>query len=260
MLNIPPGWLLPASATTPRAPLVEAQSPPTGHLRASHRETHSAQRSSQARQEPRSQSPDPRSRLRELGLRQKAPVPYRALNRGPSSRLNISASTPGSARVRARAALRCAKVPRHAARKHPSPRWAKVPRRTARKRPHPAARKFLAALGESALTPPRESALTPRSDSPSLPVEPGLVDVPFGHPEAFGHLPGRVFGPHTGIDQGADFAEVVLRGGLDLGGAREHQRQLPAQSCGGRLPQRADGPAQSLLVGLREFAADAHRA
>src|SRR5699024_2675276 len=112
----------------------------------------------------------------------------------------------------------------------------------------------------SALTPPRESALTPRSDSPSLPVEPGLVDVPFGHPEAFGHLPGRVFGPHTGIDQGADFAEVVLRGGLDLGGAREHQRLLPAQSCGGRLPQRADGPAQSLLVGLREFAADAHRA
>src|SRR5699024_11284699 len=70
---------------------------------------------------------------------------------------------------------------------------------------------------------------TPTQRKPSLSVEPSLVDVSFGQPEAFGHLPGRVLGPHTGIDQGADFAEVVLRGGLDLSGAREHQRQLPAQ-------------------------------
>src|SRR5699024_7497218 len=61
------------------------------------------------------------------------------------------------------------------------------------KAPHPAAR----------IRP------TPTQRKPSLSVEPSLVDVSFGQPEAFGHLPGRVLGPHTGIDQGADFAEVV---------------------------------------------------
>src|SRR5699024_8791856 len=124
-------------------------------------------------------------------------------------------------------AMRESSSPRRA--KAPPPRWAKVPRRAARKRAslpaarkraHPAARKH-----------PSPRAAKP----PSLSVEPGLVDVPFGQPEAFGHLPGRILGPHTGIDQSADFAEVVLRGGLDLSGASEHKRQLPAQSCGGRL-------------------------
>src|SRR5699024_8297315 len=117
----------------------------------------------------------------------------------------------------------------------PSPRWAKVPHPAARIRPTPTQRK------------------------PSLSVEPSLVDVSFGQLEAFGHLPGRVLGPHTGIDQGADFAAVVLRCGRDLSGAREPQRQHPALSCSGRLPQRADGPAPGLPADLRVLAADAQR-
>src|SRR5699024_10517711 len=103
MLNIRPGWPLSASAATPGTLLVEPQSPPTGHLRASHREDHRVQRSSGDRSVPRRQAPDPHRPVRELDLRRKALVPYRALSRGPSSRLNISASTPRSARVRTRA-------------------------------------------------------------------------------------------------------------------------------------------------------------
>src|SRR5699024_7626482 len=228
MLNIRPGWPLSASAATPGTLLVETQSPPTGHLRASHREAHSVQRSSGARWEPRSQSPDPRRPVRELDLRRKALVPYRALSRGPSSRLNISASTPRSARVRTRA------TPPLTARKPLTPLGeSPSPRRT--NPPHTHAAKALTLGGAK---PRRRLVWTARSVWP--PARP--------HPW-----------PHTGIDQGADFAEVVLRGGLDLSGAREHQRQLPAQSCGARLPRRADGPARSGLVGLRELPADAHR-
>src|SRR5699024_4437196 len=74
------------------------------------------------------QSPDPRRPVRELDLRRKALVPYRALSRGPSSRLNISASTPRSARVRTRATPPLtARKPLTPLGESPSPRRANPP-------------------------------------------------------------------------------------------------------------------------------------
>src|SRR5699024_12064049 len=100
--------------------------------------------------------PDPRRPVRELELRRKALVPYRALSRGPSFRLNISASTPRSARVRTRATPPLtARKPLTPLGESPSPRRANPTHTHAAK-----------ALTLGASLPSRRTAWQARSDLP----------------------------------------------------------------------------------------------